>query len=114
LSNYLVGAGVILACLMAGNLAADGMAGVVSGNVVGMVILLVLLRFRIASASAVRDASAALLSMLPMFFVPLYVPPFSDPTFWIQYGTLLLPVVAAGSALIIIVARAVSRGLLKP
>jgi holin-like protein len=114
LSRYLVGAVIILLCLGAGTFVADRMSGEVSGNVIGMVILLVLLRLRIVSAGAVRDASAALLSVLPILFVPLYVAPVSDASFWAQYGPLLLPAVAAGSALIIIIARLVCAGLVKP
>lgn len=64
----------------------------------GMIIMLCLLRFSVIPVEFVRRASAGLLYLLPVFFVPLYVEPFSNWTFWGRYGPSLLPLVIIGAA----------------
>jgi holin-like protein len=109
----LVGLGVIVLCLTAGSAAAQWSRSAISGNVLGLIVLLLLLWLRIVPTILVRGASIALLSVLPILFVPLYVQPFSDKAFWLQYGPTLLPVVAVGCAATIVLARAVAVSMVK-
>jgi holin-like protein len=109
----LVGLGVIVLCLTAGSAAAQWSRSAISGNVLGLIVLLLLLWLRIVPTTLVRGASSALLSVLPILFVPLYVQPLSDKAFWLQYGPTLLPVVAVGCAATIVLARAVAVAMAK-
>ena len=109
----LVGLGVIVLCLTVGSAAAQWSRSTICGNVLGLIVLLLLLWLRIVPTTLVRGASSALLSVLPILFVPLYVQPFSDKAFWLQYGPTLLPVVAVGCAATIVLARAVAVSMVK-
>jgi putative effector of murein hydrolase LrgA (UPF0299 family) len=108
--RYLAGLGVIVLCLTAGSAAAQCSRSTISGNVLGLIVLLLLLWLRIVPITLVRGA---LLAVLPILFVPLYVQPFSDRAFWLQYGPTLLPVVAVGCAATIVLARAVAIAMVK-
>jgi holin-like protein len=109
----LVGLGVIVLCLTAGSAAAQCSRSTISGNVLGLIVLLLLLWLRIVPITLVRGASSTLLAVLPILFVPLYVQAFSDRAFWLQYGPTLLPVVAVGCAATIVLARAVAIAMVK-
>jgi putative effector of murein hydrolase LrgA (UPF0299 family) len=116
----LVGLGIIVFCLIVGSAAAQWSRSAISGNVLGLIVLLLLLWFRIVPTTLVRGASSALLSVLPILFVPLYVQlvplyvqPFSDKAFWLQYGPPLLPVVAVGCAATIVLTRIVAVAMAK-
>lgn len=109
----LVGLGIIVFCLIVGSAAAQWSRSAISGNVLGLIVLLLLLWLRIVPTTLVRGASSALLSVLPILFVPLYVQPFSDKAFWLQYGPTLLPVVAVGCAATIVLTRAVAVAMAK-
>jgi len=72
----LAGFAVIVSSLLLGSLVAQYAMAPVSGNVVGMIILLLLLALRIVPVAFVSPASTTLLGLLPSLFVPLYVAPF--------------------------------------
>jgi holin-like protein len=101
----LAGFGLIVLSLIAGSLASSWSGFPISGSVLGMVILLCLLRLFTGAAKIVRRSAAVLLYLLPALFVPLYVVPFSDATFWLRYGPTLLPVVATGVAIMMTLTR---------
>jgi holin-like protein len=109
----LVGLAVIVLCLIVGSAVARWSHSTISGNVLGLVALLVMLWLRIVPITLVQRAADALLSVLPILFVPLYVRPFSDGAFWMQYGPTLLPVIVSGCAMIMIFARAIAGALMK-
>jgi holin-like protein len=101
----LAGFGLIVLSLIAGSLASSWSGFPISGSVLGMIILLGLLRLFTGAAKIVRRSAAVLLYLLPVLFVPLYVVPFSDATFWLRYGPTLLPVVAVAVAIMMTLAR---------
>jgi holin-like protein len=92
------GLALIISSFIAGAWIAQYFRLPIPGGVMGMIIMLCLLRSFVIRADFVRGASAGLLYLLPVFFVPLYVEPFSDWAFWGQYGTSLLPLVIVGAA----------------
>ena len=106
-----MGLGVIVLCLTAGSAAAQWSRSAIFGNVLWLIVLLLLLWLRIVPTTLVRGASSALLSVLPILFVPLYVQPFSDKAFWLLYGPTLLPVVTVGCAATIVLAVAVAMAI---
>jgi putative effector of murein hydrolase LrgA (UPF0299 family) len=75
----------------------------------GMIILLCLLRLSVVPIDFVRRASAGLLYLLPVLFVPLYVEPFSDWPFWVRHASSLVPIVAIGSAAMLLLAYFLAR-----
>jgi putative effector of murein hydrolase LrgA (UPF0299 family) len=77
---------VIVLCLAADSAAAQWSRSAISGNVLGLIVILLLLWLRIVPTTLVRGASNALLSVLPLLFVPLYVQPFSDKGFCYSTG----------------------------
>lgn len=66
----MVGLLVILVAWLAGNLLSHLVAGYVSGNVLGMLILFALLKLRIVKAETVRPAAKFLLGTMALFFIP--------------------------------------------
>lgn len=64
---------VILLCWLAGNLLSMLLGEYVSGNVLGMLILFALLKFRLVKAETVRPVAKFLLSTMALFFIPFGV-----------------------------------------
>src|SRR5262249_27791211 len=85
------GFALIVSSFIAGAWIAEYFRLPIPGGVMGMIIMLCLLRFCAVPVDFVRRASTGLLYLLPVFFVPLYVEPFSDWAFWGRYGPSLLP-----------------------
>ena len=99
------GAAVIIASFMAGSSIVSNFDLPIPSGVLGMIILLSLLGLSVVSVDVVRRASAGVLYLLPVLFVPLYVEPFSNWTFWASYGSSLLPVVAISAAALLLLAH---------
>ena len=107
------GLALIVSSFIAGAWIADYFRLPIPGGVMGMIIMLSLLRFSVIPVEFVRRASAGLLYLLPVFFVPLYVEPFSDLTFWGRYGPSLLPLVIIGAAAMLFLAHLFASRLLR-
>jgi len=99
------GLALIVFSFMAGAWIAEYFRLPIPGGIMGMIIMLCLLRFCAVPVDFVRGASAGLLYLLPVFFVPLYVEPFSDWAFWVRYGASLLPLVIIGAAAMLLLAH---------
>jgi len=99
------GFALIVSSFIAGAWIADSFRLPVPGGVLGMVVVLFLIWLAVIPVQFVRRASAGLLYCLPVFFVPLYVEPFSNSAFWFQYGLSLLPLVAIGAAALLFLAH---------
>ena len=113
IANHVSGFIIIVSALFLGSLIAHYAAVPVPGNILGMTILLLLLALRIVPVALVSPASTTLLALLPSLFVTLYVPPFSDKAFWLDYGGVLLPVVGGACAAIIILARVLAAAMIR-
>ena len=99
------GLALIVSSFIAGAWIADYFGLPVPGGVLGMIVVLCLIWLAVIPVQFVRRASTGLLYCLPVFFVPLYVEPFSNSAFWVQYGLSLLPLVAIGGAAMLFVAH---------
>lgn len=66
----MIGLLVILLCWLAGNLLSTLLAGYVSGNVLGMLILFTVLKLRLVKAETVRPVARFLLGTMALFFIP--------------------------------------------
>jgi holin-like protein len=93
------GFGVVAVCLEAGS-AIQQIVGVpVPGSVAGMGLLLALLWTGIIPEEWLSRISTWLLLLLPALFVPLYVVPLADATFWADSCAMFLPATVAGAAI---------------
>lgn len=61
---------IILLCWLVGNLLSALLAGYVSGNIIGMLLLFVLLKMRLVKAETVRPTAKFLLGTMALFFIP--------------------------------------------
>jgi holin-like protein len=104
---------LIISSFVAGAWIAEFFRLPIPGGVLGMMIMLCLLRSSLISVDFVRRASAGLLYLLPVFFVPLYVGPFSDWAFWSRYGGSLLPLVFVGTAVTLFIAYLLASRILR-
>jgi holin-like protein len=98
------GLAVIVLSFIAGSWVVGNFDLPIPNGVMGMIILLGLLRLSVVPVEFVRRASAGLLYLLPVLFVPLYVEPFSDGSFWARYATSVLPIVVIGGAAMLLLA----------
>jgi len=103
------GLAVILLSFIAGSWIVGNFDIPIPNGVMGMILLLCLLRLSVVPVDFVRRASAGLLYLLPVLFVPLYVEPFSDWPFWVRYASSLLPIVAIGGAAMLLLAYFLAR-----
>lgn len=69
--NYLRELGIILAVCVAGEVLSVIIGGVLPGNVLGMILLLVLLAVRLIKASQVEHAADFFLKNMAIFFLPV-------------------------------------------
>ncbi len=63
----------ILICWVAGNALAYLIDGYVSGNIIGMLLMFVCLKFRVFNPDTVRPVAKFLLGTMALFFVPFGV-----------------------------------------
>ena len=63
----------ILLCWTAGNAVSLCIDNYISGNIIGMILLFVALRFRLFDAEAVRPVARFLLGTMSLYFVPFGV-----------------------------------------
>lgn len=63
----------ILICWVVGNALAHLIDGYVSGNIIGMLLMFICLKFKIFSPETVRPAAKFLLGTMALFFVPFGV-----------------------------------------
>ena len=94
--RFVLGAGVLVGCLLAGE-ALRRVSGLkVPANMLGLFLLLGLLGIGVVKLSWVESTAGALLGILPMLFLPIFVCAAEDRHFWAERGVIFSAAVLAG------------------
>lgn len=85
----LPGLALILGCFLAGEFIKRRGGLILPGSVLGLFLLLALLGARVVRIEWIEEAARLLLTLLPLFFVPIYVYAAEDRVLWREWGLVI-------------------------
>ena len=109
----LPGFALLVGCLEVGELARAKLGLILPGNILGLFLLLALLITGLVPLRWVENAARLLLWLLPLLFVPVFVPTIGDRELWLVQGRSLAGAVALGTVLLWVVVGHLSQFLLR-
>ncbi len=95
-ARVLFGFGLCAGCFLAGEALRGALGLFVPGAMIGLFLLLALLAARIVRMEWVEDASALLLTLIPLWLLPLFVWALRDLEFWKRHGLIYGGLAALG------------------
>ena len=96
----LPGFAILVACLEVGEWLKAKLGLILPGNILGLFLLLALLLARVVPLRWVENAARLLLWLLPLLFVPVFVPTIRDRELWLVQGRSLAGGVVLGTVLL--------------
>ena len=96
----LPGFAILVACLEVGEGLKAKLGLILPGNILGLFLLLALLLARVVPLRWVESAARLLLWLLPLLFVPVFVPTLRDRELWLVQGRSLAGAVVLGTVLL--------------
>lgn len=104
---------MLTGCLEAGEWIKAHFRLVLPGNILGLFLLLALLAMRVVPLRWVEGAARLLLFLLPLLFVPVFVPTVTDRELWLVHGRSLAGAVVLGTGLLLAAVGHLSQFLLR-
>ena len=104
---------ILIACLEVGEMVKARFGLILPGNILGLFLLLALLLARVVPLRWVESAARLLLWLLPLLFVPVFVPTIRDRELWLVQGRSLAGAVVLGTVLLWAVVGHLSQWVLR-